>query len=195
MAETTRETGSYYFCWTCCESTSLVTQWKWDPRTEKTHWSRNWSRTGVLTFDGNVKLKEKVTYEGIRQHLQNVYHWHFSYGTIVELCVARNKRRRSAQRYHGIAKVTTRRARKGFNLRFNPDKHWSAAFYKGLNKLQYAAGRDMVNVMLNYCVSARWSPLCQYSTLTFLSHQSPFGYKAQSSVSSMLSVILSDLVS
>ena len=109
--------------------------------------------------------------------------------------MARNKRRRSAQRYHGIAKVTTRRARKGFNLRFNPDKHWSAAFYKGLNKLQYAAGRDMVNVMLNYCVSARWSPLCQYSTLTFLSHQSPFGYKAQSSVSSMLSVILSDLVS
>ena len=105
-----------------------------------------WRRTGVLTFDGNVKLKEKVTYEGIRQHLQNVHHRHFSYGTIVELCVARNKRRRSAQRYHGIAKVTTRRARKGFNLRFNPDKHWSAAFYKGLNKLQYADGRDMVNI-------------------------------------------------
>lgn len=27
-------------------------------------------RTGVLTFDGNSKLKQKVTYERIRQHLQ-----------------------------------------------------------------------------------------------------------------------------
>lgn len=58
-----------------------------------------WHRTGVLTFDGNIKLKEKVTYEGIFQHLQHVYHRHFSYGTFVELCVARNKRRRSTKRY------------------------------------------------------------------------------------------------
>lgn len=57
-----------------------------------------WRRTGVLTFDGNIKLKE-VTYEGIRQHLQHVYHRHFSYGTFVELCVARNKRLRSTKRY------------------------------------------------------------------------------------------------
>ena len=32
-----------------------------------------WRRTGVLTFDGNTRLKEKVTYERIRQHLQTVY--------------------------------------------------------------------------------------------------------------------------
>ena len=57
-----------------------------------------WRRTGVLTFDRNIKLKEKVTYEGIRRHLQQVYQKHFSYGTVVELCVARNKRRRSAKR-------------------------------------------------------------------------------------------------
>ena len=32
-----KQAATIYFCWTCCESTSLVTQWKWDPRTEKTH--------------------------------------------------------------------------------------------------------------------------------------------------------------
>ena len=42
-----------------------------------------------------------------------------------------------------MAKVTTRRARKGFNLKYNPDAHWSAAFYKGLNELQLVDGRDM----------------------------------------------------
>lgn len=66
-----------------------------------------WRRTGVLTFDGNANVKEKVTYERIRQHLQQVYNRKFSYGSVVQLCVARNKRRRSASRYHGVAKVTT----------------------------------------------------------------------------------------
>ena len=42
----------------------------------------------------------------------------------------------------GIAKVTSRRAKKGFNLRLNLDKHWSAAFYRGLNQLQYVDGRE-----------------------------------------------------
>lgn len=99
-----------------------------------------WRRTGVLTFDGNVHLKEKVTYERIRRHLVDVYRRHISFGTVVELCVARNKRRRSAKRYRGLARVTTRRARKGFTLRYNPDQHWSSAFYKGLNQLQYKDG-------------------------------------------------------
>ena len=96
-----------------------------------------WRRTGVLTFDGNVKLKQKATYEGIRLHLQEVYNRNFSYGTVVQLCVARNKRRKSAKRYQGVAKVTSRRCRKGFTLKFNPDAHWSAAFYRGLNTIQY----------------------------------------------------------
>lgn len=126
-----------------------------------------WRRTGVLTFDGNIKLKEKVTYEGIRQHLQHVYHRHFSYGTFVELCVARNKRRRSAKRYHSVAKVTTRRARKGFNLRYNPDSHWSSAFYKGLNQLQYIDGRDVVNINRDDATGFRLDTLTtckQYAT-------------------------------
>ena len=39
--------------------------------------------------------------------------------------------------------MTTRRARKGFTLKYNPDAHWSAAFYKGLNGIQLVDGRDM----------------------------------------------------
>ena len=102
-----------------------------------------WRRTGVLTFDGNTKLRDKVTYEKIRQHLEEVYKQNFSYGTVIQLCVPRNRRRRSAQRYLGVAKVTSRRARKGFNLRLNPDEHWSSALYK---ELEYVDGSNMVNI-------------------------------------------------
>jgi len=77
-----------------------------------------WRRTGVLTFDGNVKLKQKPTYEGIHLHLQEVYNCHFSCGTVVQLCVARNKRRMSAKRYQSVAKVTSQHCRKGFTLKF-----------------------------------------------------------------------------
>ena len=64
-----------------------------------------WRRTGVLTFDGNAKLKVKATYEKIRQHLEDVYN---PYGTVIQLCVPRNRRRKSAKRYAGITKVTSR---------------------------------------------------------------------------------------
>ena len=67
----------------------------------------------------------------------------FAYGTVVELCVAQNQRRRSSKRYRSLAKVTTRRTRKGFTLRFNPDSHWSASFYKALNQLEYEDGRNI----------------------------------------------------
>ena len=53
-----------------------------------------WRRTGVLTFDGNANLKDKVTYEKIQKHLEEVYGRHFAYGTVVELCVPRNRHRR-----------------------------------------------------------------------------------------------------
>ena len=46
-----------------------------------------WRRTGVLTFDGNTKLNDKVTYEKIRQHLEEMYTHKFSYGTVIQLCV------------------------------------------------------------------------------------------------------------
>lgn len=105
-----------------------------------------WRRTGVLTFDGNLRIKQKVTYERIRQHLQDKYDCKLSYGTVVQLCVARNKRRRSSSNYKGVAKVTTRRARKGFELKYNPDKHWSAALYRGLNVIQHTDGTDITNI-------------------------------------------------
>lgn len=63
-----------------------------------------WRRTGVLTFDGNTKVKQ-VTFNRIREHLQSVYKRKFSHGSVVLLCVARNKRT-SAQRYKAVAHVT-----------------------------------------------------------------------------------------
>ena len=43
-----------------------------------------------------------------------------------------------------MAKVTCRRARKGFDLKFNPDCHWSCALYRGLDYIQYMTGVDKV---------------------------------------------------
>lgn len=105
-----------------------------------------WRRTGILTFDGNTRVKSKVTYERIRQHLIKVYQRNFGFGTVVQLCVARNRRRQSAKRYKGVAKVTSRRARKGFKIKYNPDAHWSSAFYRSLNYLQYSDGRHIINI-------------------------------------------------
>lgn len=45
-----------------------------------------------------------------------------------------------------MAKVTTRRARKGFQLQYNPDKHWSAALYRTLGYLQFTDGIDILNI-------------------------------------------------
>ena len=56
----------------------------------------SWRRTGLITFDGNRKLKKKATFAGIKDHLEKVYKRKFGYGTVVQLCVAKNKRRRSA---------------------------------------------------------------------------------------------------
>ena len=66
-----------------------------------------------------------------------------------------------------MAKVTTRRARKGFNLRYNPDSHWSAAFYKGLNAVQYADGRNIMNLNCDDAAGFRLDTLStnkQYAT-------------------------------
>lgn len=106
----------------------------------------SWRRTGVLTFDGNRKVQKKPTFSRIKEHLEMVYNREFGYGTVVELCVARNKRRKSSTRYRGLARVTCRRARKGFTLRYNPDQHWSAAFYRSLDALHLRDGNDILNI-------------------------------------------------
>lgn len=50
-----------------------------------------WRRTGILTFDGNRKLQKKATFKRIKEHLEQVYKRTFAYGTVVQLCVARNE--------------------------------------------------------------------------------------------------------
>ena len=125
-----------------------------------------WRRTGLLTFDGNVKVKKKCTYQRIQSHLESVYHRKFSYGTVVQLCVARNHRRLSSHRYKGVAKVTSRRARKGFMLKLNPDTHWSSALYRSLNVLQLTDGEN--TMFLNRDAAARF----RLDTLT-THHQYP----------------------
>ena len=64
----------------------------------------------------------------------------------MQLCCARNKRRRSAARYHGLANVVSKQARKGFTIRYNPDTHWSSALYAALDKIQYRSGENIMNV-------------------------------------------------
>ena len=91
-------------------------------------------------------MGKKVTFRRIQDHLQAKYKRKFGYGTAVQLCVPRNKRRKSAARYKGLAQVTHRRARKGFTLKYNPDAHWSAALYQGLDDIQYRDGRHIMIV-------------------------------------------------
>lgn len=121
----------------------------------------------MLTFDGNQKVNKKCTYRRIQDHLKDVYNQHISYGTVVQLCVARNKRRLSAKRYRCLAEVTSRRARKGFQLRYNPDCHWSSTLYRNLNLLQYKSGTDILNVNRDDQAGFRLDTLTthhQYST-------------------------------
>ena len=102
----------------------------------------SWRRTGVLSFTGNIKRGPKITYNRIKNHLEKKYGTKFGYGTIVQLCCAKNRRKLSAKRYFGAAKIVSKRARKGFNVKLNVDAHWSCAFYKGLDYLQLKDGLD-----------------------------------------------------
>ena len=75
-----------------------------------------WRRTGVRTFDGNKKAGKKCTYKRIQQHLEEVYNHHFSYGTVVQLYVARNSHRLLAKCYRDLAlKLGVEELGKGFN--------------------------------------------------------------------------------
>ena len=87
-----------------------------------------------------------------------------SYGTVVQLCIATNNRRCLAKiyQYKGVAKVTTRLARKGFILKFNPDNNWPAALYKGLNWLQLTDGCD-ININRDESSGFRLDSMVTYS--------------------------------
>ena len=77
-----------------------------------------WRWTGVVTFDRNRKRGPKASYKRIQEHLKQKYQTKIGYGTVVQLCTIRNKRKLSAKRYKGVAKVTCRRSRKGFNIKY-----------------------------------------------------------------------------
>ena len=102
----------------------------------------SWRRTGILTFSGNVKCGPKLTYKPIKEYLGKKYGVRFGYGTIVQLCCVKNKRKLSAKRYFGAAKIVLKHARKGFSIKFNVDAHWSCSLYKGLDYLQLKDGTD-----------------------------------------------------
>ena len=93
-----------------------------------------WHWTGVLTFDGNTHVKSKITYEKIRQRLMKIYQQSFFFGTVMQLCIAHNKRHLSAARYKGVAKVTSRCACKGCMLKFNPDAHFLQFYWNTHNR-------------------------------------------------------------
>ena len=56
-----------------------------------------WRRTGLFTFDGERRRGKKVTYKSIQAHLEEKYNTKIGYGSIVQLCYARNKRRLSTK--------------------------------------------------------------------------------------------------
>ena len=107
-----------------------------------------WRRAGVLTFFGNLKMGQKVTYVCIQSHLEEKYHTKIGYGTVVQLCVERNKRRISAKRCRRVARVTCRRAKKGFTVKLNPDAHYCSAMYRNLDYIQLQDGND--KLILNH---------------------------------------------
>ena len=78
-----------------------------------------------LLFDG-IEYKVKITSKYIQAQV-------LFYGTVLQLCATRNHRRLSSSRYNSVAQVTSRRGRKGFTLKFNPDAYWSNLLYRSLN--------------------------------------------------------------
>ena len=95
-----------------------------------------WRRTGVYTFSGDTKKSKRMTFSKIQNKLEEHYGRSFSFGTVVQLCVPRNKRRLSSKRYKSAANVKHQRAWKGFSLKFNPDCKWSRSLYKLFKQLQ-----------------------------------------------------------
>ena len=82
--------------------------------------AERWRRTGVYTFSGDIKNSKRMTFSKIQKKLEQHYGRTFSYGTVVQLCVPRNKRRISSKRYKGVANIKHQRACKGFSFEVQP---------------------------------------------------------------------------
>lgn len=106
----------------------------------------SWRRTGASRLMVIIKCRRNQRLAASKSIWKMVYSSKFAYGTVVELCVATNKRRKPSIRYRGLARVKCRRARKGFTMKYNLDQHWSAAFHRGLDALQLNDGTDILNI-------------------------------------------------
>jgi hypothetical protein len=104
-----------------------------------------WRRTGVYIFTGDTKKEKRMTFKKLKEKLCLHYGEKFSYGTVIQLCVHRNKRRMSSARYKGIGNIKYQRPRKGFNLKFNPDTKWSRSLYKCLDQLDKLVQIPVIN--------------------------------------------------
>lgn len=94
-----------------------------------------WRSSGSLTWE-RKKVGQKITFQRLRQQLQEEYSEHISHGALVQLCVPRNSRHLSKTRYKSVANIVSKRARKGFDIKLNADEKWSNSLYKSLNILQ-----------------------------------------------------------
>ena len=92
-----------------------------------------WHRTVVYTLTGDTKKEKRMAFKKLQGQLSEHYGEKISYGTVTQLCVSRNKRRKSSKQYKGVANLKYQRAKKRFTLKFNPDTKWSCSLYKNLN--------------------------------------------------------------
>ena len=135
-----------------------------------------WRRTGVTVLEhGGEKVEKKMSFRRMRQLLQDHYNdKNISYGTVVQLSIARNKRNKSAKHYVAVAFITSRKCQKGFQLRLNPDKHWSTAIYSALDVLQLKDGKGLELANRDDAAAFQLDTICthnQYKTLLLKAEQ------------------------
>lgn len=82
------------------------------------------------------RVGQRITFEKLRDRISAKINEPRSHGTMVELCVPRNRRHRSSSRYKSVANVVSKRARNGFDIELNIDEKWSNSLYASLNALQ-----------------------------------------------------------
>jgi hypothetical protein len=103
-----------------------------------------WRHTGVLTFDGNRKLKKSLHSSAFNNTFRKST---IRISAMVVLFNFASQGIRDGDLLRiGVAKVLQKRSRKGFNAKFNPDEHWSCAFYATLNELEYKDGMATMNI-------------------------------------------------
>ena len=98
-----------------------------------------WRRDATLTIDKARKLKKGSGFRRIQLELSSRFGIDISYGAVVELGIAKSRRKRSAARYKNAVALVCRRNVKRVSEE-NIDKHKSAAHYQIAHYL-----RDLVS--------------------------------------------------